>query len=138
MVTHLLDTNALSEPFRTAPDALFLKRYRSHAGEMAIASVTWHEAVFGMARLPEGKGRRAVERYLREVVLTTLEILPYSAAAAEWHAHERARLGAGGRTVPYADGQIAAIAAVNGLVLVTANKRDFRGFQGLKVESWVE
>jgi len=43
-----------------------------------------------------------------------------------------------GRNVPSADGQIAAIAAVNGLVLVTANKRDFRGFQGLRVESWVD
>jgi predicted nucleic acid-binding protein len=34
------------------------------------------------------------------------------------------------------DGQIAAIAAVNDLVLVTRNVRDFSGFAGLDVESW--
>jgi tRNA(fMet)-specific endonuclease VapC len=137
MVMYLLDTNALSEPFRPAPKATFVRKYRKYAGELAIGSVTWHEALYGMARLPEGKRRNAVERYLREVVRATIEILPYTAAAAEWHANERARLGARGRNLPFADAQIAAIARVNGLVLVTANERDFRGFEGLQVENWL-
>jgi predicted nucleic acid-binding protein len=34
------------------------------------------------------------------------------------------------------DGQIAAIADVNELTLVTANPRDFRRFEGLKIEDW--
>lgn len=34
------------------------------------------------------------------------------------------------------DGQIAAIARVNDLVLVTANMRDFRPFEGLSVQDW--
>ena len=38
---------------------------------------------------------------------------------------------------PFVDGQIAAIACVNDLVLVTANKVDFRGFKGLRVEGWI-
>ena len=53
-----------------------------------------------------------------------------------WHAVERARLEAAGKTTPFIDGQIAAIASVNDLVLVTANKADFRGFRGLRVQSW--
>jgi len=36
----------------------------------------------------------------------------------------------------YADGQIAAVAVVNGLTLVTANVRDFRHVEGLRVENW--
>jgi tRNA(fMet)-specific endonuclease VapC len=36
----------------------------------------------------------------------------------------------------HADGQIAAVAHVHGLVLVTANVKDFRFFQGLGVEDW--
>jgi tRNA(fMet)-specific endonuclease VapC len=34
------------------------------------------------------------------------------------------------------DGQIAAIALVNNLVLVTRNSSDFARFAGLKVETW--
>jgi predicted nucleic acid-binding protein len=36
----------------------------------------------------------------------------------------------------FADGQIAAIAAVNELTLVTNNEADFRRFQGLRAVSW--
>lgn len=34
------------------------------------------------------------------------------------------------------DGQIAAIAKVHGLVLVTANVKDFERFDGLEVDHW--
>ena len=35
-----------------------------------------------------------------------------------------------------ADGQIASIARVNELVVVTANVKDFRRFEGLEVQNW--
>ena len=65
-----------------------------------------------------------------------MPILDYDRAAAEWHAKERARLATRGTTPPFADGQIAAIAHVNELVLVTFDDADFRQFQGLHVLSW--
>jgi len=34
------------------------------------------------------------------------------------------------------DGQIAAVAQVNGLVLVTANRADFARFESLRLEDW--
>jgi len=80
--------------------------------------------------------REAIERYLEDVVLASFPILDYDRAAAEWHARERVRLEAAGKTPPFVDGQIAAIACVNDLALVTANKVDFRGFKGLRVEGW--
>jgi len=89
-----------------------------------------------MSRLPESKKRSAIEAYLEEAVRGTLPILPYDEAAASWHANERARLGKRGRPPSAADGQIAAIARVNALVLVTGNVKDFRRFEGLKVENW--
>lgn len=136
MVTHLLDTNALAEPIRPAPSPAFLRRWRAHAPDLAISAVTWHEALFGMDRMPEGKRKAAVRDYLLEVVAKAIEVLPYDTEAAEWHARERARLGAKGRTIPFADGQIAASAATRSLVLVTANVRDFKGFSGVNVEDW--
>lgn len=71
------------------------------------------------------------------MVLRSFPILDYDRQAADWHARERARLAAAGRTPPFVDGQIAAIAHANGLIVVTSNIGDFRAFEGLSVESWM-
>jgi len=57
-------------------------------------------------------------------------------AAAKWHACERARLQSIGKTPPFVDGQIAAIAYVNNLILVTRNITDFDSFSDLQIQSW--
>ena len=113
-----------------------LARIEEHEGELATCAIVWHELRYGAARLPVSEKRRAIEAYLEEVVRTALPILPYDEESATWHAHERARLGRRGRPPSAADGQVAAIARVNELVLVTANVRDFRRFQGLSVKDW--
>lgn len=135
MVKYLLDTNGLSEPVRPTPNAGFLKRFRANDAKLALASVTLHEALYGVERLADGKRKDTLRVYLRDVV-QKLAILPYDAKAAEWHARERARLDAAGKPMPYADGQIAAVAAVHGLTIVTANVRDFRHVEGVTVENW--
>jgi len=134
-VKFLLDTNALAEPVRPAPNTGFLKRLRANEARLAIASVTLHEALYGVERLPDGRRKEGLREYMREVV-TKIAALPYDARAAEWHARERARMAAAGQTMPYADGQIAAVAVVNALSLVSANARDFRHVEGLCVENW--
>lgn len=63
-------------------------------------------------------------------------ILPYDKASARWHAKEQARLLKIGRPAPFADSQIASIAVVNDLTLVTRNERDFANFRDLRVENW--
>lgn len=133
---YLLDTNVVSEPLRPEPAPGTLRGISRHEGEMAIPSIVWHELQFGCLRLPKSRRRTAIERYLQDVVLSTLPILDYDRAAAEWHALERARLAAVGKTPPFIDGQIAAIARVNELVLVTSNKTDFGAFKGLRLTSW--
>lgn len=65
-------------------------------------------------------------------------ILPYDRDVALWHAEERARLTLQGRTPPFVDGQIAAIAIVNNLTLVTRNTGDFADFAERTVENWFE
>jgi tRNA(fMet)-specific endonuclease VapC len=132
----LLDTSTLSEPLRPVPHAGLMRRLRTHTGRLAIAATTWHEALFGLYRMPEGRRRQVVHDYLFQVVGPGLPILPYDDAAAEWHARERARLSAEGRTAPFSDGQIAAVAKIHGLTLVTENARDFEPFDGVTVESW--
>lgn len=132
----LLDTNIVSEPLRPAPAQAILDKLRRHRDEIAIAAVVWHELRFGCHRLPPSAKRDAIQRYLDQVILPSMPILPYDQRSAEWHAAERARLAAAGKTPPFVDGQIAAVAAVNGLALVTRNMADFAHFQGLRVIDW--
>ena len=101
-----------------------------------MASITWHELRFGVGRLPRGKRQRELLDFLEEVVLPTIPTLPYDVRAAEWHADERVRLERQGKTPPFIDGQIAAVAITNGLPLVTENPKDFKAFKGLAVLSW--
>lgn len=132
----LLDTSTLSEPLRPAPSPGLMRRLRLHTGTLAIAATTWHEALVGLHRMSSGKRKQVVHDYLFQVVAPALPILAYDEACAEWHAREVARLSALGHTPPFADGQIAAVASVRGLTLVTENARDFEPFEGLTVESW--
>ena len=133
---YLLDTSIVSSPVSKTPRPEVVRRLDKHGHECAIAAQVWHELTYGCRRLPRGKRRAALETYLRDVVQASFPILPYDEVAATWHGRERARLEALGRTAPYVDGQIAAIAHAHGLVLVTVNVKDFARFQELDVEHW--
>ena len=52
MVHYLLDTNIVSELARPEPNARMRERYRAHEHESAIASVVWHELVYGVEHAP--------------------------------------------------------------------------------------
>jgi tRNA(fMet)-specific endonuclease VapC len=132
----LLDTNVVSEPLRPMPRVAVLRNLQRYEEEIAIPSIVWHELRFGVERLPASRRRDVIARYLDQVVLPALPILDYGREAAEWHAAERAYLGGRGETPPVADGQIAAIASVHDLSVVTFNVGDFRRFRGLRVVSW--
>jgi tRNA(fMet)-specific endonuclease VapC len=86
--------------------------------------------------MPSGKRKHLIEEYLFGVIVQSIPILAYDAAATEWHAQERARLEAMGRVAPFADGQIAAVAKVHGLKIVTKNVDDFSFFEGISVDGW--
>lgn len=133
---YLLDANVLSEPARKAPNSGVLAGLRRHARRVATAATVWHELLFGVKCLPASAKRTELEAYVFGVVARNVPVLPYDEACAEWHSGEDARLRALGRPRPFADGQIAAIARINGLILVTANMKHFSQFLGLSVEDW--
>lgn len=132
---YLLDTNVLSEVLRPEPNPGVMERLLAVGDGAATAAPVWHELEFGRERLPAGRRRRAVDAFLAALD-GTIVVMSYDAAAARWHARERARMVKAGRTPPFVDGQIAAIAATNDLSVVTRDTRDFAVFRGLRVESW--
>lgn len=135
MIVYLLGTAVLSEPMRPQPRAGVLESIDAYAGALATASIVIHEPAFGIARLPEGRRKADLNDYLQRLLSTDLEILSYTTAAAQWHAARRADLESNGRKPPFADGQIAAITAVNELTLVTPNQSDFEAFD-IPVTMW--
>ena len=132
---YLLDTNILSESVKTAPDKSVLIMLERHQHEIVTATLVWHELQYGCQRLPRSHKRDIIESFLSDLVQNML-ILPYDERAAAWHAGERARLLSQGKMPSFVDGQIAAIASVNGLILVTRNISDFEPFSELKTENW--
>lgn len=133
---YLLDTSIVSSPISKVPNAAVLERLEEHGHECAVAAPVWHELTYGCHRLPRGKRREAVETYLKDVVLASFPILAYDEDAAHWHGLERTRLEGLGKPAPFVDGQIAAIAYVNEMTLVTVNVKDFARFKGVDVENW--
>lgn len=135
-VRYLLDTSIVSAPISKAPSSEIVNELEARGHECAIAAPVWHELIYGCQRLPKGRRREAIETYLSDVVLASFPMLAYDEAAAQWHGAERARLERLGKPAPYADGQIAAIAHVNELTLVTVNTKDFTRFKDVAVENW--
>jgi tRNA(fMet)-specific endonuclease VapC len=108
----------------------------SHHHEICTAAPILHEMRYGLARLPKGKRKQVLTGFFDSILDQLIDVLPYDREAALWHALERARLSRQGLTPPHIDGQIAGIAAVNGLTLITRNVNDFSNFADLKVENW--
>lgn len=135
MVSWLLDTNVLSEATRPVPDAAVMHALTRYSGELAIAAPVWHELRFGWLRMPEGRRKDAIGHYLHDVV-GSLPVLPYDVAAARIHAETRIERKRDGMAMPFADGQIAAVAMAHGLTLVTRNQQDFSAIAGLRLANW--
>ncbi|MBT8339735.1 MAG: type II toxin-antitoxin system VapC family toxin [Desulfatitalea sp.] len=136
MIKYLLDTNVVSEAIKKSPNQSVMHHFARYQQEIATASPVWHELQYGCTRLPASKKRTLIEAYLSEVVWNNLTILPYDEKAANWHAVQRARLELNGKSTSFVDGQIAGIAATNGLTLVTRNISDFASFSDLILENW--
>jgi len=134
----LLDTNVLSEPMRQTPDWAVMAQLEGGGHRLHTASVVIHELRYGVQRLPKGRRRARLDSYVQGVLASGLTVLAYDTTAALWHGEQRASLEARGVKPPFVDGQIAAIAATQSLVLVTRNSSDFKMFSGLEVLNWFD
>lgn len=133
---YLLDTNVLSEPTKAEPNKKIVSQLFQHQFSICTAAQVLYELQTGAARLPFSKRRDKLQNYIDSFVLETLPILPYDQHAANWHAKQTETLTNNGVTPAFVDAQIAAIAYVNDLTLVTRNVDDFVLFEGLRIKNW--
>ena len=74
---YLLDTNIVSNPANLAPSAKVTAKLRAYQGQMAIASVTWQELVYGMKRLPAGSARQQSLSWYLILIGSQIPVLPF-------------------------------------------------------------
>ena len=136
-ISYLLDTNIISELIKPEPNLNVLQQFELLQNELSISSVVWHELRFGWLKMPDSKRKQAIGIFIHDVV-SLLPIVPYDSQAARIHAEIRVEAQKSGQTLPFADGQIAAIAMSQGLSLVTRNTKDFEAIVGIRLINWFE
>ncbi len=135
----VIDTNVASELMRPVPTPTVAAWIAERdATEMYLTAVSEAELRFGVAILPAGRRRNALEAAMcRWLDLGFAErILPFESAATRAYAEIAASRRQAGRPIGEADCQIAAISRSSGAVLVTRNVQDFQGTGVEVVDPW--
>lgn len=122
---------------RAEPDATVLAWIERHGAEIATTAITVAELRHGVARLPEGARKRALELVL-DSGLVGIPVLPFGEPEAVEYATVRAAREAAGVVAGAFDVQIAAIAAAGGHSLATRNTKHFEGAGIAVANPWVD
>lgn len=130
MTRFLLDTNAISEWVKPAPDAGLVEWLTdSEEDSVFLSVITLAELRDGIERLQEGRRRMRLDEWLRDEVPQRFagRILGVDERVADAWGRLVARQRAVGRPMGIMDAFIAATAATAGLTLITRNEADFAG-----------
>ena len=135
----LLDTNAVSEPLRPAPDSRVIEWIDAQLLEtLFLSAITVAELRAGVALLPAGKRRTGLQHSLETRVLPLFagRVLPFDLGCTRAYAELMARARAAGLAIASADGYIAAIAAANGLAVATRDTGPFEAAGLAVIDPW--
>lgn len=135
----LLDTNVVSEPLRSAPDARVIEWMDSQSLEtLFLSAITVAELRAGVALLPAGKRRSALQQNLEKRVLPLFagRVLPFDLACTQAYADLMASARSAGVGIATADGCIAAIAISNGFAVATRDTVPFMAVGATVINPW--
>jgi tRNA(fMet)-specific endonuclease VapC len=131
-MAYLLDTNTCIEYLRQWDAAVIARLAATPPGDIRVCSVVKAELYYGAHRSQQVQQNLAkVEDFLRPFLS-----IPFEDGAAREYGRLRAELERRGVVIGPHDLQIAAIALVHGLTLVTHNTKEFRNVAGLNLEDW--
>lgn len=124
----IVDTNVISELFRTAPAKQVETWLADQDGaNLYFTTIGEAELRHGVAILPSGKRRTALTRAIEGILEEDFRdrILPFDRQAASAYAAIAAERRALGRPLSQFDCQIAAIARAHGASVATRNTSDY-------------
>ena len=135
----ILDTNVLSELMRRAPDSAVLAWLdRQPPLSIWITTITLFECQFGLALMPIGRRRQALETSFAALLAEDLDkrVLAFDTEAAAQAATLAAQRQLAGRPVDIRDTQIAGIAQSRRATVATRNLKHFEGLSVPVVNPW--
>ena len=130
---YLLDSNIWIKLLQ-ARDLCLVDRFaRTDSTEVASCAPVRAELLYGAAKYQD-PGRR---RIMVEEILSRHQSLPFDDECADAYAGIRHTLESNRCVIGPFDLQIAAVAQVHKLIVVTGNVGEFNRVHGLKVENWL-
>nr|WP_269144767.1 type II toxin-antitoxin system VapC family toxin [Nostoc sp. WHI] len=128
----MLDTNACIVYLNRPMSAVRQRLESLSPADIVVCSIVKAELFYGAMR-----SNNSIQTLtLQEAFLNNFVSLPFDDRAARIFGTIRAELAAVGTPIGPYDLQIAAIALVNNLTLVTHNTREFNRVSGLVIEDW--
>jgi tRNA(fMet)-specific endonuclease VapC len=129
---YLLDTNTCVRHLNRRSPAIIEKLASLPPDEIAVCSVVKAELFYGAQ-----KSEQPIRTFhLQQEFLNQFVSLAFDDRAADIFAQIRAKLEAAGTPIGPYDMQIAAIALVHNLIVITHNVREFGRVVGLQIEDW--
>lgn len=135
----VVDTNVLSALMRAVPEPPVIEWLDRQAAESVwITSITLFEARLGLALLPKGRRRQALEAAFDKLMAEDLEgrVLDFDQPAAEAAALLAARRQRNGLSIDMRDTQIAGIVIARRAKLATRNVRHFSDLNIEVINPW--
>jgi predicted nucleic acid-binding protein len=135
----VLDTNVLSEVMKASPAERVLNWLDDQLdADISITAITVAEIFLGIETLPEGKRKTALRHHALTLFNSDFpgKVLPFDVHAATVYADIVASSRSKGRTISFADGQIAAICIDHEAVLATRNTKDFDFLDIALINPW--
>ena len=135
----ILDTNVLSALMRQTPDSAVVDWLdRQPADSVWLSSITVFEVRFGLALLPKGRRRSALQRAFESVLTDDLanRVLDFDTVAAATAAQLAADRHRAGRAVDLRDTLIAGIALARRATIATRNTKHFDGLDIPVINPW--
>lgn len=135
----LLDTNVLSELMRLQPEPRVLAWADGLSPEeAAITAMNEAEILHGLARLPDGKRKRALQQSWDALVVELFaeRVWSFTSEAAHWYGEVLCHRERTARPMATADAVIAAIALAHGVPLATRDVADFAGIGLELINPW--
>ena len=135
----LLDTNAISEIMRPAPDVDFMRWITGQPNSSIwTTSISIYEIRAGLKSMPAGRKRSALTQFFDRWIVEVLQgrIANFDEAAAEFDGDLAGARRAKGHPIEARDTMIAGIVLANGATLATRNVKHFADIAGSVVNPW--